>query len=246
MSAKPTARGCSHRPAGRECPFREHASTFLVPVQHHIGTSQCGSSLAIPLRVSDEWHRHSRLLLHLYVPCRLNNTSTFQFPIIAGLHSHTQNPPCPPSAHKSQPTSSPHQPTTTQTTQTTTTRQLCHLTLQLHAPKQDRLCHRLKCRRAHHLVHRQQHRIKTSKESMVPHYAVSVNLFPHPVYPLDRARMQTRISATTLKSAPNLSHHLHLPSPKNPPYRNSSSARSAAERISRRLRARKSCKERNG
>ena len=35
-------------------PFREHASTFFVPVQHHTGTSQCGSSLAIPLRVSDD------------------------------------------------------------------------------------------------------------------------------------------------------------------------------------------------
>jgi len=58
LSAKPTAlEAVPHRPAGRECPFREHASTFLVPVQHHTGTSQCGSSLAIPLRVSDEWHR---------------------------------------------------------------------------------------------------------------------------------------------------------------------------------------------
>ena len=61
LSAKPTARGCSHRPAGQERPFREHASTFLVPVQHHTGTSQCGSSLAIPLRVSDEWHRQVTL-----------------------------------------------------------------------------------------------------------------------------------------------------------------------------------------
>ena len=52
LSAKPAAE-CSHRPAGRECPFREHA---IVPM-HHTGTSQCGSSLAIPLRVSDEWHR---------------------------------------------------------------------------------------------------------------------------------------------------------------------------------------------
>ncbi|KIM67326.1 hypothetical protein SCLCIDRAFT_1210376, partial [Scleroderma citrinum Foug A] len=31
---------------------------LLAPsANHHTGTSQCGSSLAIPLRVSDEWHR---------------------------------------------------------------------------------------------------------------------------------------------------------------------------------------------
>ena len=56
VRAKPAAE-CSYRPAGRECPFLEHASTFFVPVQHHTGTSQYGSSLAIPLRASGEWHR---------------------------------------------------------------------------------------------------------------------------------------------------------------------------------------------
>jgi len=58
LSAKPTAlEAVPTGQPGEKCPFREHASTFLVPVQHHTGTSQCGSSLAIPLRVSDEWHR---------------------------------------------------------------------------------------------------------------------------------------------------------------------------------------------
>ena len=54
MSAKPTA--LEAVPTGQPGE-KEHASTFLVPVQHYTGTSQCGSSLAIPLRVSDEWHR---------------------------------------------------------------------------------------------------------------------------------------------------------------------------------------------
>ena len=50
---------------------RKHASTFFVPVQHHTGTSQCESSLAIPLRVSDEWHRLHTLKKPTHVHCTL-------------------------------------------------------------------------------------------------------------------------------------------------------------------------------
>jgi len=36
-------------------------------VQHHTGTSQCGSSLAILLRVSDKWHRIKYKIYHVVV-----------------------------------------------------------------------------------------------------------------------------------------------------------------------------------
>ena len=74
LSAKPAAE-CSHRPAGRECPFREHASTFFVPMQHHTGTSQCGSSLAISLWVSDEWHRSTFTVITISLSLSLTHLS---------------------------------------------------------------------------------------------------------------------------------------------------------------------------
>ena len=36
-------------------------------MQHHTGTNQCGSSLAIPLRVSDEWHRIKYKVYHVVI-----------------------------------------------------------------------------------------------------------------------------------------------------------------------------------
>ena len=68
-----------HRPAGWECPFREHASTFFVPVQHHTGTSQCGSSLAILLRVSDEWHRNKTQTLEHALHVHLESLCKYSF-----------------------------------------------------------------------------------------------------------------------------------------------------------------------
>jgi len=74
LSAKRTAQQRS-RLFPQASRAREHASTFLVPVQHHTGTSQCGCSLAIPLRVSDEWHRTKTSLTHLRIMTKIHSNN---------------------------------------------------------------------------------------------------------------------------------------------------------------------------
>jgi len=59
LSAKPAAEAApTGQPGKINVPFRSTPALFSSPCSTTlVHTSQCGSSLAIPLRASDEWHR---------------------------------------------------------------------------------------------------------------------------------------------------------------------------------------------